>query len=166
MFDDFTPTERATITSVSWEGRYCVPNPTLWAGPNIAAFFLWIQEDQMRPPRSRYQTPAPPTIYSVQVPISSIREELDSSVSEDWCSPGVIYSYTYAFQNPPLVNAGTRYWIGMQPVYSRDGTTWLWRIGQPQNRMSYALVALEPHTFPSDQAFSISGMTAPGQNVE
>jgi hypothetical protein len=99
------------------------------------------------------------------VPISSIREELDSNVSENWCSPGVVYSYTYAFQNPPVVNAGTRYWIGMQPVYSRADATWP-RIGQPKNGMSYALVGLEPHMFPSDQAFSISGMTAPGQNVE
>ena len=152
--DDFILDEDATVTSVAWQGAWCLQQPGSSAPePNATHFSVRFYPDDEGGPNDL----AP--IQSATYPVAATNQTFEKSVPSLVCGTTLdtefaYYRYQVDLASPVTLSAGTTYWIGIQAESPSAVINFGWRDGTTGNGLSLQ-VADGITTHHRDRAFSL-----------
>ncbi|MEP6692601.1 MAG: hypothetical protein ABJD07_15700 [Gemmatimonadaceae bacterium] len=155
VFDDFTFTQTGTITTVGWQGIYCVQQVNAAApAPTASSFTVSFYPDAAGRPNlaARIQT----STYTV----AQTGQVLEKTVPGLTCGTAAnttwpFYRYSVTLATPLTATAGTKYWISIQATTPSYDVYFGWRDGTPNNNSSLQLFQGVYTTYNVDRAYSL-----------
>ena len=155
VFDDFTLTEDATITTVGWQGIYCVQQAGAAApSPTASSFTIGLYADVAGRPNTA--APVQTSTYTV----AQAGQTFEKNVSGLTCGTAAnttwpFYRYEVTLTTPFNITAGTKYWISIQATTPSYAVYWGWRDGTVDNSSSLQLFNGVYTPYPVDRAYSL-----------
>lgn len=155
VFDDFTLTTTTAISTVGWQGIYCVQQANAPApAPTASSFTVSFYSDASG--RPNIAAPLQRTTYS----LANVGETFEKNVAGLTCGSAAnttwpFYRYSVALATPFSATAGTKYWISVQATTPSYAVYWGWRDGTPDNNSSLQLFQGTYTAYPVDRAYSL-----------
>lgn len=155
VFDDFTFSSAATISTVQWQGIYCVQTPGAGApAPTASSFTVTFYSDVSG--RPNLAAPLQASTYTV----AQAGQVFEKNVSDLFCGTAAnttwpFYRYEVTLSTPFSIAAGTKYWLSIQATTPSYAVYWGWRDGTPDNNVSLQLFENVYTTFPIDRAYAL-----------
>lgn len=155
VFDDFILDAPASISTIAWQGIYCVQQPGAAApNPTASGFTITIYSDNAG--RPSMASPLHTSTYTV----AQAGQVYEKTVNGLTCgtAPNTswpFYRYSVTLSTPFAVSAGTKYWISIQATTPSYAVYYGWRDGRPDNAFSLQLYDGDYEEFNIDRAFSL-----------
>ncbi len=155
VFDDFSVAAGATITTVGWQGIYCVQQVNAAApAPTASAFTVSFYPDAAGRPNlaGRIQT----STYTV----AQTGQVFEKNVAGLTCGTAMnttwpFYKYSVTLPTAFVATAGTKYWISIQATTPSYDVYFGWRDGTPNDNSSLQLFQGVYTTYNVDRAYSL-----------
>ncbi len=155
VFDDFTFDDDVTITSLQWQGIYCVQQPNAGApAPTASSFTVGIYPDAAG--RPNLAAPVQTSTY----PVAQTGQTFDKNVAGLTCGTAAnttwpFYNYSVVLSTPFAAVAGTKYWISIQATTPSYAVYYGWRDGRNDNSSSLQLFDGVYTPYNVDRAFAL-----------
>ncbi len=155
VFDDFTVSTTQTITTVGWQGIYCVQQVNSAApAPTASAFTVSFYPDAGGRPN------LPAILQTSTFTVAQTGQALEKTVSGLTCGTATpttwpFYRYSVTLPTAFTATAGTKYWISIQATTPSYAVYFGWRDGTPNNNSSLQLFQGVYTTYNVDRAYSL-----------
>lgn len=155
VFDDFRLASAASVSSIAWQGIYCVqtngsPAPAATASQFIVAIYA---DTAGRP-----NLAAPLTTVTVTATAAGQTFERNfsglscgSATNTTWA----LYDYSVSLPAPLAVAANTTYWVSVQAITPSYDVYWGWRAGTADNNLSLSRFLGVYDTYTLDRAYAL-----------
>ncbi len=155
VFDDFTVSSTRTVTTVDWQGIYCVQQLNAPApGPTASSFTISFYPDAAGRPNiaGRLQT----STYTV----AQTGQVFEKTVPGLMCGTAAnttwpFYKYSVRLTTPFTATAGTKYWVSIQATTPSYNVYFGWRDGTPNNNSSLQLFQGVYTTYNVDRSYAL-----------
>jgi hypothetical protein len=166
-YDDFVSSASGSLTTVSWQGVYCVGGYTAAVpSPTATSFDVAFFDDRANWP-AYYPDNAVPSsrvpLYEASFVIDQVHETAAGNVNTAgacgrYDSPSAtagLYDYSVTMPKRFNVIAGVRYWLRIQAHNPSRSVSWRWRHGRSNNGRSVLTISASPFSTQYDLAFSL-----------
>lgn len=166
-YDDFVSPVSASLTTVSWQGVYCIGAYTAAVpSPTATAFDVAFFADRANWPAYYADAVIPSSrvpLYEASFVIDQVHETTGGNVNTGgacgrYDSPSAtaaLYDYSLILPKHFDVVAGVRYWLRIQAHNPNRSVLWLWRHGKSDNGRSVLTISASPFSQQNDLAFSL-----------
>jgi hypothetical protein len=155
VYDDFTLASATTVSSVRWQGIYCVnqtnaPVPA----PTASSFVIRFWADAGGAPNTTA------ALQTTTVAVADAGQALERTQGGLECTPAQnttwgIYNYSATLPSSFSFAAGTRYWVSIEAVTPSYDVYWGWRDGIRNNGNSIQIFQGSTTTYTVDRAFEL-----------
>jgi hypothetical protein len=136
VYDDFRLTSAASISSVGWQGIYCVQAAGSSApSPTASQFVVTLYPDLA----GRPDLAAP--LATTTVSAANAGQTFERNVAALSCGSAnnttwALYDYQVTLPAPVAVAANTTYWLSVQAITPNYDVYWGWRAGSADNGLA------------------------------
>lgn len=155
VYDDFRLTAAGTVTSVSWQGIYCVQaNGAAAPAPTATQFIITFYPDAA----GRPDLAAP--LGTTTVTPAAANQTFERNFPGLSCGSASnttwgLYDYRATLAAPIALAAGTTYWFAVQAVTPSYDAYWGFRAGTTDNSLSLLRFMGAYETLTFDRAFAL-----------